>query len=847
MHIDRRALSIYYRTWVVAFIAVLSVVLSGSTLVAQSEGGRLRGTVVAVTADRKQRLPGVSVTLTNTATQKSVEAVSDDEGYYLFGGLVAGDYLLTVVVPGFRKFEQKVSIQIEAVVDQDILLSPSGPQEDVTVVADPDAAARTDSSVAGQVTAKTLTNAPLINEKFQDALPLLPGVVRGPDGLLNLKGSRVTQSSLLVSSLNVTDPVTGSPAIDLPLEAVETVQVYTSPYLAEYGRFAGAVTSIETRSGTDEWKYVVTNLLVRPRRIDGKFVGIESATPRLAFGGPLKKDKLFLFQSFEYRYVRNPVYNLPPLQRDSKLESFDSFTRVDYKVNERNHLTLSFSLFPQKRDFFNLSMFTPLQTTANLHQRGFFFAGNEQATFTNGSLLQSSLSVKQYGVDVFGNNLQQFVINPQNRSGGWFDHQHRESTRIEALETYSLAQQQWHGTHALRMGVNFSHTTFDGSDLSTPVRIVRSNGSTSQSLTFTGPGQLARNNSELAAFVQDKWGLTKRITFDVGLRYDHDGVGQDNNFAPRFGFALLPFSNEKTVVRGGVGLFFDKIPLSVGVFDQYQSFVLSAFAANGTTITDGPRLFRNTFAVADLPSPYSVAWNVQLDHELSPRLMLRAGYEQRQGRRESVLDPIALSPNDSELLLRSDGVSLYREYQLAARIRVQENRDLFVAYVRSRASGDLNDFNYYFGNARNPVIRPDQNSLQPFDVPNRLLFWGDIGLPWSLNLTPVVDWRNGFPFSRLDEDQNFVGARDRAGRYPTFFSLDVQVSKTFTIKLPKWKMIPQSLRGKAHPWRAGFRVFNVTNHWNPREVQENQAAPDFGTFYDSVPRTFRLSFRFLKF
>ena len=297
-------------------------------------------------------------------------------------------------------------------------------------------------------------------------------------------------------------------------------------------------------------KYVVTNLLVRPRRVDGKFVGIESATPRVAFGGPLKKDKLFLFQSFEYRFVRNPVYGLPELERDSKLESFDSFTRVDYKVNERNNLTVSFSLFPQKRDFFNLSIFTPMQTTANLHQRGFFFAGNEQATFTNGSLLQSSFSVKQYGVDVFGNNPRQFVINPQNRSGGWFDRQHRESTRIEALETYSLAQQEWHGTHALKLGVNFSHTTFNGFDVSSPVRIVRSNGSTSQLLTFTGPGQLARNNNEFAAFVQDKWGPTKRVTFDLGLRYDHDGVGQDNNFAPRFGFALLPFSDGKTVVRG---------------------------------------------------------------------------------------------------------------------------------------------------------------------------------------------------------------------------------------------------------------------------------------------------------
>ena len=197
MHIDHKALSIIYRTGAVSLIVFLGIALSGLAVVAQTQGGQLRGTVVAVTPDRKQRLPNVSVTLTNTATQRSVESITDDEGSYFFGELVAGDYLLKVAAPGFRKFEQKVSIQIEAVVDQDILLSPSGPQEDVTVVSDPDAAARTESSVAGQVTTKTLTNAPLINEKFQDALPLLPGVVRGPDGFLNLKGSRVTRAAYL--------------------------------------------------------------------------------------------------------------------------------------------------------------------------------------------------------------------------------------------------------------------------------------------------------------------------------------------------------------------------------------------------------------------------------------------------------------------------------------------------------------------------------------------------------------------------------------------------------------------------------------------------------------------------
>jgi hypothetical protein len=84
------------------------------------------------------------------------------------------------------------------------------------------------------------------------------------------------------------------------------------------------------------------------------------------------------------------------------------------------------------------------------------------------------------------------------------------------------------------------------------------------------------------------------------------GAGRENNFAPRLGLVLVPFANGRTVMRGGVGLFYDKIPLNVGSFEQYRDFVVTTFANDGTTIVDGPRLFLNT-APSDLKNPYSVA------------------------------------------------------------------------------------------------------------------------------------------------------------------------------------------------------------------------------------------------
>src|SRR5687767_13854271 len=409
---------------------------------AQNAG--VKGQVVADITDNRKPLPGVVVILSGQrlTLDKRLQTVSDNEGRYNFTGLVAGDYFLSVELQGFKKYEQKVALQIDATLELNILLQPIALSETVTVREDKTEAGKTESTTPGVITSATLRDAPLIDQKFQDALPLLPGVVRGPDGNLNIKGTRPNQSGILVSSLNVTDPVTGSPAIELPLEAVETVQVYSNPYAAEYGKFTGAVTAIETRAGSNDWRYLVSGVLPRPRWRDGKLFGIGAVTPRIAVGGPISKNKLFFFQSLEYRFVRTNVpslENLEESQRDIQRESFDSFSRVDFVVNTNNRLTASFSLFPQKLDYFNLNTFNPSDTTANFHQRGWFLALNEQATFKSRALLQSSFSVKQFDGDIFGNSSAPYQISPERNFGGWFNRQHRESRRYELLEIFNFA------------------------------------------------------------------------------------------------------------------------------------------------------------------------------------------------------------------------------------------------------------------------------------------------------------------------------------------------------------------------------------------------------------------------
>src|SRR5450755_2761534 len=134
-------------------------------------------------------------------------------------------------------------------------------------------------------------------------------------------------------------------------------------------RLSGAVSSVETVTGRfDSFHASLQNILVRPRKRGGDFVGIEAATPRATITGPLIKDKVAFTESFEYRFIRTPVSSLPPLQRDMKFEGFTSFSQLDVNLNSRQSMTVSFTLYPQKLNYLGLNTFQPQSSTPDLHQ-----------------------------------------------------------------------------------------------------------------------------------------------------------------------------------------------------------------------------------------------------------------------------------------------------------------------------------------------------------------------------------------------------------------------------------------------------------------------------------------------
>jgi len=217
------------------------------------------------------------------------ETESDENGRYVIAAVPRGTYSVEAIFPGLKAIRE---VHVEGS-EVHVPLELKSSEVTASVEVKADQAETKDPAPAETISEKTLRDAPNVNERFESSLPLIPGVVRGPDGHVNLKGTRNTQSGALVNSANVTDPVTGGPALNLPIDVVASVQVISNPYDPQYGKFTGAVSTVSTKtSDYEKFHFSIQNFLPRLRDRDGSIMGIGAATPRTTITGPVWKDHI---------------------------------------------------------------------------------------------------------------------------------------------------------------------------------------------------------------------------------------------------------------------------------------------------------------------------------------------------------------------------------------------------------------------------------------------------------------------------------------------------------------------------------------------------------------------------
>jgi hypothetical protein len=457
-------------------------------------------------------------------------------------------------------------------------------------------------------------------------------------------------------------------------------------------------------------------------------------------------------------------------------------------------------------------------------------------------LWENTLSATKFDASVWSKGDQDLILQPQGNSGNFFAQQTREAERYGWSSTFSAASWNRWGSHSFKLGAYIAGSFDKGRMEDHPIDTLDSAGHLLERIEFA-PGVPFRNDdTEYDVFAQDHWNVTPRVAVDLGLRTESQDLSGSLRLAPRVGIAWNPFAGHGTVVRAGVGAFYDRVPLGVYSFDHYPTPQMTFYDGAGH-ITRGPIVLQpglgevitgQKLVIRSLTagnfSPASTNGSIQIEQPLTPSFRLRAGYLQSVSSGVVILDSTLRDPATTagRVLLSGNGTGRYRQLEFTARLRTGERGQLTFSYVRSRTTGDLNDFASYIGSFPLPILRPNQVATSPTDLPNRFLAWGMLLLPRGFGMAPVVEYRSGFPYLTTDAAQNYVGVPNST-RFPHFLSVDTRVWKDFQVN-PKYAV------------RLSVSAFNLTNHFNPEAVHGNVGDPAYGLFFGERLRRFTADF-----
>src|SRR5262249_26328205 len=147
--------------------------------------------------------------------------------------------------------------------------------------------------------------------------------------------------------------------------------VLTTPFLAQYGRFTAAVIAVETKRGGEKWHADLNDPFPDFRIRSYHMRGIRNEGPRLAVGGPIIHNRLYINSAIVYLFDSSPVPTLPFPHNESRVQSINSFTQIDLILSNTQILTATLHGSPQHTNFVNPDFFNPQPVTPTSAQHNY--------------------------------------------------------------------------------------------------------------------------------------------------------------------------------------------------------------------------------------------------------------------------------------------------------------------------------------------------------------------------------------------------------------------------------------------------------------------------------------------
>jgi hypothetical protein len=824
-------------------------------------------------------VPGALIVARETETNMTRETVTDQDGRFRLPYLKVGTYEITVRMQGFADATRRLTLTVGSAFELPITLEVGSLDTRITVSADATVLEAARSQIAGTVSQTEVQNLPMNGRNFLDLALLVPGVSPTnvastqlfaetsavPGGGLSVGSQRNLSNNFIVDGLSANDDAAALSGIPYSVDAVDQFQVVTSGGQAALGRALGGYFNVVTKSGSnrnrgDLYGYVRDERLNAANPLIGKTLPMSQQQAGGSIGGPIARDRTFHFTNLERRNLDQSGLttileeNVAPINArlaatgypgvpittgiyGNPVKSTHYLGKIDHQVSRTDQLSVRYSLYDvssrNSRGAGGLSAPSASSALDNL---------DHTVAFSNTWTL-SPRTVNETRAQVAYGDLQApptDAAGPAVSIAGVASFGTLSSSPTRRVNTlYQIVDNLSHqaGAHALRAGIDILYNddtiTFPRSIRgaytfgSLPAFLAGTYNNTGFTQTF-GTTVVSQTNPNVGIYAQDEWKILPGLTLNAGLRYDLQFLQtirtDRNNVSPRLGFAWSPSASRRTVVRGGGGLFFDRVPLralanallsannTTDVANLRQNSIILAptqagapvFPAILTAAVPSVTLPNLTTMNPAMQNAYSRQASVEVEQRIGERSTLSAGYQYTGGRRliisvnQNVPSCVAAGANNG--CRPNPGYGNNSQYSPAARSSYHGLHLSFVqrptrwgqyrvSYTYSKAMANVGEF--FFSSPIDPFDLSKDWGRSDDDQRHRLVMNGTATL-YGFQISGLVQSYSALPLNITSGVTTIQGTAGRpivngaflqrnAGIGPDFFSASLRLSRSFRL------------------------------------------------------------------